>query len=396
MVNDGCDEWQHFFYKQKHYKTVKFEEVFNESSQLIMISGLRGVGKTNFLKNCIYHWANGLHWKNLNFVFYFEFNKINKLQSVSNMKQLIKKYYKNILKGYEISSFNATMFIIDGFDEFAYFEELNDNKSSNNTPIITVLGDISSSEYCKCVLSGNIATLIRYWGTIKDYKDPKIIQMMGLNVAGAKSILEDFSLSETLRTDLENLLTFSRKGAALLSIPLYLNAACSTLLSLSVKSVKTMTELETLIFLLFLQQNCKSKEPLQRVIQTKQQHILKVCRVAFILLDRGKKNISQNELGSVLDEDGFEPLGFIKKSVLSQQYQFVHFFIMKFCASVHLLFNVNTHEIITNGRLRNYLPFISGFIHRTEESFLSLICQLQKPLHKQTSWLTDIYGKINH
>ena len=331
----------------------------------------------------------------MNFIFYFEFNKINQLQNVSNVKQLIKKFYKNILKGYEISSFNETMFIIDGLDKFVYLEQSFNQKSSNNIHIVTALGDIFSSENCKCVLTGNVAAVTRYWGTIKDYRHTASMQILGFNNSGTKSFFEDLLLSNTLKADLEKLSTLSHNGAALLSVPLYLIAACSTLLTLSIESVKTITELQALIFLYFLQQNCKSKEPLQRLMQTNQQHILKVCKVAFTLLKKGKVNVSKKALVSVLDENGFEPLGFIKKSVLSQQYQFVHLFLIKFCASIHLLFNVTYREIIAHERLRNCLPLICGFVHCNEKSLLSLISQIKESLHKQTSLLINISGKFN-
>ena len=395
MLKDDFNEWEYFRHKQNSYKAINYEEVFDENSQLILISGPNGIGKTNFLQNCLYHWANGLHWKYLNFIFYFEFKKINKFPNVSNVKQLIKKFYKNILKEYELSSFNATMFIIDGLDEFVYLEELANNKCSNKIPIITAVGEMFNSENCKYVLSGNVATVMKYWGTIKDYRRVASMQILGLNSSGTKSFFEDLSLSKTLKSDIEKLSSLSHYAAALLSVPLYLKAVVATLLTLSIQSVKTMTELQTLIFLYFVQQNCKSKEPLQRLMQINQQHILKICEMAFTLLNSGKLKVSQKEFGSVLDENGFEPLGFIKKSVLSQQYQFVHLFLIEFCASVHLLFNINYQEIIANGKLRNCLPLISGFVHCNEDSFFSLICQLKESLHKQTSWLINISGKFN-
>ena len=395
MVNDDFNEWKYFCHKQNSYKAIKYEEIFHGNSRSIMISGPKGIGKTNFLQNCLYHWSNGLHWKDLNFIFYFEFNKFNKLENVTNMKQLIKKFYKNILNGYEISSFNATMLIIDGLDEFAYFEELVANKSSNTIPLITAINNAFSSENYKSVLCGNIASVMRYWGKFKGYKDAISMQVLGFNISGIKSFFEDLLLSKTLKTDLENIYTSSRNGEGLLSVPLYLKVACSTLLTLNIQSVKTMTELNTLIFLHFVLQNCKIKEPLQQLMQLNRQHILNACEVAFTLMSFGKVKVSQNELSLVLDENGFDPLGFVKKSIASQQYQFVHFILMKFCASVHLLFNVNLHEIVKNKRLRNCLPIISGFVHRKENSFLNLICELREPLHKPTFWLREIYGKKN-
>ena len=93
----------------------------------------------------------------------------------------------------------------------------------------------------------------------------------------------------------------------------------------------------------------------------------------------GTVNVSKTELCLVPYENGFEPLGFIKKPFINQQYQFVHLILTKFFASVHLLFNHNSQDTINNERLRNYLPFISGFVHRNKNSFLRLISKLKKP-----------------
>ena len=390
MVNDDFNEWEYFLHKRNSYKEIKYEEVFNENSQLVMISGPKGIGKTHFLQNCLYDWANGSHWKNFNFVFYFEFNKINKLKDVSSLKQLIMKFYKNILNGFEISSYKAIMYIIDGLEEFVYLEQLINPKFPNKIPIIKTLSDAFSSNNCKCVVSGNILSALRFWSTYKHYKGSANLMIVGLSVNGIKCLVENFLFSKALINDLEILSASSRRRAVLLSVPFYLKTVCSTSLKLNVRSLKTMTELQTLIFLHFLHQSCVNKKPLRQIIQTNKQHILKVCEVAFNLLDRGKVNLSQKYLRSVLDENGVEPLGLIKKCVLYQRYKFVHLFSMKFCASIHLLFNANCQKIINNKRLRNCLPTISGFVYCNKQSFLNLISQLEQPLQKSTSWLRDI------
>ena len=363
---------------------------------MILLSGISGIGKTYFQQKCLCYWANGLLWKNVQFVFYFQFKKINQFQNVSNVHELIKKFYKNILKGHQISSLKTLLFIFDGLDEFNSLEQLVNHISgtSNSIPIINALEDILRSQNSTCIFSGNVKAVMRYWGTIKDYKDVASIQIMGLSTRGSKSFFKDLSSSKTLKTDIKNLIKSSPFVRGLLSVPLYLKAACSALLNLNIQSLKTMTELQTLIFLHFLQQNSKSKESLCRIIEVNQQHILNVCELAFNMLDGGKVNVAQKELGAVLDENGLEPLGFIKKSNIDQQYEFVHAFLIKFCASVHLFFNVKSDEIIKNKKLHDCLPVISGLVHGKDGDVLSLISRLKESLHKQTVWLLDISGKL--
>ena len=50
MVNDDFNEWKYFCHNQNSYKAIKYEEVFHGNSRSIMISGPKGIGKTNFCK----------------------------------------------------------------------------------------------------------------------------------------------------------------------------------------------------------------------------------------------------------------------------------------------------------------------------------------------------------
>ena len=127
---------------------------------------------------------------------------------------------------------------------------------------------------------------MRYWSTIKDYKDAASMQILGLNIRGTKNFLEDLLLNKTLKTNLEKLSASSRKREALLSVPLYLKAACSTLITYD--------------------------EPLRRFMRINWQHILNVYKVAFTPMNSGTVNVSQTELSLVLDENGLNPLDLFK------------------------------------------------------------------------------------
>ena len=75
-------------------------------------------------------------------------------------------------------------------------------------------------------------------------------------------------------------------------------------------------------------------------------HILKICKLAFTMFGQKRMIVLKDELPSVLDKNDIERLGFIERSNLSHQHQFVHPLMMKFCASVHLLWYENF--LITN------------------------------------------------
>ena len=49
------------------------EEMTLQQPQLLLLSGIAGIGKVCFLQKCVYSWEKNLLWKNVDLVLYFEF-----------------------------------------------------------------------------------------------------------------------------------------------------------------------------------------------------------------------------------------------------------------------------------------------------------------------------------
>ena len=395
------DEWEYFVntLSNDNNELVAFEEMTLAQPQLLLLSGIAGIGKTCFLQKCLYCWAKNLLWQNVDIVLYFEFKKLNNLSHVSNPHEMINKFYKNILKGQDVmSSQMSVMFIIDGLDEFIHLEDLYNHISGNSStvPLVSTIMHVLSAKNIKFVLGGRVEAVMKYQSLIKGLKDILHIQIMGFSNLRIRKYYETNLISKTLRSNLQKFIKSSPFAKGILSIPFYLKAVCSTLsLCLDSYSLKTITELQTLIFLHFVQQMNKTNEPLYGFIQKNKGHILNVCKAAFNTLDEGKTIISKAELVTVVNDNGIKPFGFIVKSNVNQHYQFVHLFLMKFCASVYLYFFEDPQKVFNHERLRCCLPVACGLLNGNERNFLSLITQLQEPFHNHNFWLRDICSKQN-
>ena len=391
--SEQFNEWEFFVKKlsDESNKTMKFEEMSQlPQSQLLLLSGIAGIGKTFFLQKCVFCWAKGLIWKDVDFVFYFEFKKLNKFSHVSNPQDLVNKFYKNILNGQDIfSSTKNVMFLIDGLDEFIHLERLYSciSVNSSNLPIISTLMYVLSTRNVKCVLGGRVESVMKYQSLVKEREDILHIQIMGFSNLGKRNYY-----------GLQKFIAGSPIANALLSVPIYRRAAYSTL-SLYFDNysltccIKTMTELQASIFIHFLQQNNKTAEPLRQFMQENKLRILNICNVAFTMLEEGRVMVSETEQALILDDNGIEPFGFIVKSNLSHQYQFAHLFLMNFCASVYMYFYKNPEEVFKHKNLRSCLPVTCGLFYDDGKNFVSLISQLDEPCYKVKSWLRETCGK---
>ena len=121
MINDNLNEWEYHIDRKDSYKTITLDEVFAKELPLILISSIAGIGKTYHLQKCFIYWVRRLIWRNVNFIFYLEFKKLNLLQNV--LSDLIKIDLQKYIKRTQVSS-QTKMFVIDGLDEFIYLEEL--------------------------------------------------------------------------------------------------------------------------------------------------------------------------------------------------------------------------------------------------------------------------------
>ena len=284
-------------------------------------------------------------------------------------------------------------------DELINHNPLNPSKQCN---IVNVLADALDFQKHKCVVAGRVEAIFQYKSKVRECRDKLTIQIMGFNDNGINEYVERFGEGKEA---IKNVLKSSHIAKAMASVPFYLSAMCtvigSSILSDSC-SFFTMTELYCCIFIYFLQKHInRNNEPVYKMMEkeSSKQFILKVCKIAWHLFNKGKVVFSQKEIKAIvndIDKVEIDHLGFIEKveSQLGYQYQFVHLTLMEFCASIHAHINLSPGEIFSNKKLRSCLPMICGLKNESEKGFVRILANLKNSNEQRNSLLNAVISKF--
>ncbi|XP_065643317.1 NACHT, LRR and PYD domains-containing protein 6-like isoform X2 [Hydra vulgaris] len=173
-------EREKFLEKQMRYTPIPYRDIFTKEKSTILISGIAGIGKTWLLRKCLFDWSNGLIWNNVELVFYLECRRLNQYPNISSINELLNVFYKDIVKDFKFSNHTA-LFIIDGLDEFKYFNELINPCLTCNYPIVNALEEIQKY---KNVIAGRVYAIDQYQSISTEHSDKLTIQIMGFNENG--------------------------------------------------------------------------------------------------------------------------------------------------------------------------------------------------------------------
>ena len=370
-----------------------------------MISGIAGIGKTWLLRKCLLDWAEGNIWRNVDLVLHIECRKLNQHQTIDNIKELLKEFYKDVFQEWDVCKHFSILFVIDGLDEFAYLDELinhNPLNPSKQFNIVNALADALNIQKHKCVVAGRVEAILQYKSKVTECRDKLTIQIMGFNDNGINKYVERVGEGKEA---IKNVLKSSHIAKAMASVPFYLSAMC-TVIGLSTLSDSysffTMTELYSCIFIYFLQKHInKNNEPVYKMMEKEstKQFILKVCKIAWHLFNQGKVVFSQNEVKAIvndIDKIEIDHLGFIEKveSQLGIQYQFVHLTLMEFCASIYAHIYLNPDEILNNEKFRSCLSMICGLKNESKRGFVRFLANLKNSNEERNSLLIAVFGKF--
>ena len=398
-------EREFFLRRQMSYKPIKYYEVFSKEQPLLLISGIAGIGKTWLLRKCLLDWANGNIWRDVDLVLLLECRKLNQYQNIDNINELLKVFYKDMLKEWDVGKHFSILFVIDGLDEFAYLDELinhNPLNPSKQFNIVNALADALNIQKHKCIVAGRVEAILQYKSKVRECKDKLTIQIMGFNDNGINEYVERVGEGKEA---IKNVLKSSHIAKAMASVPFYLSAMCTVIGSSTFSdlcSFFTMTELYSCIFIYFLQKHInKNNEPVYKMMEkgSSKQFILKVCKIAWHLFNQGKVVFSQKEIKAIvndIDEIEIDHLGFIEKieSQLGIQYQFVHLTLMEFCASIHAHIILSPDEILSNKKLRSCLSMICGLKNESERGFFRFLANLKNSNEERNLLLNALISKF--
>nr|XP_047131320.1 protein NLRC5-like isoform X5 [Hydra vulgaris] len=394
-------ERNEFLKKQMSYTPIPYSKVFTQEKSVILISGIAGIGKTWLLRKCLLDWSNDLIWKNVELVFYLECRRINQYEDISNINDLLSFFYKDIISNFSIS-FHTTLFIIDGLDEFKYFNELSNPEIKCNYPIVNVLAEIQSYKH---LVAGRVYAIDQYQSIYTDRSDKLTIQIMGFNENGITNYVENHVIEEN-KEIVKATLKESPIAKAMASVPFYLSSMCKIISdskTINKNSFLTMTDLYANIFLYFLQKHIiKNNKMIYQIMEndSNKKYILNICKIAFELLVENKVIFSKEEFQTFVsgfDKNEGNFFGFIEKieTNLGCYYQFAHLTIMEFCASVYAYNCLSSDEIMTNRKLNSCLSMICGLSNASQNSLLKFLVNLN-PLKRSYGKPILLYSILEH
>ncbi|XP_073495407.1 NACHT, LRR and PYD domains-containing protein 3-like isoform X2 [Phyllobates terribilis] len=86
--------------------------------QMVMVSGVPGVGKTTLMQKFAYDWTRGDLYQRFSFVFFFKFRELNRLDKISLETLILHQYpYLEQQLGNILQDPEKLLFIFDGLDE---------------------------------------------------------------------------------------------------------------------------------------------------------------------------------------------------------------------------------------------------------------------------------------
>nr|XP_047131344.1 protein NLRC5-like isoform X6 [Hydra vulgaris] len=394
-------ERNEFLKKQMSYTPIPYSKVFTQEKSVILVSGIAGIGKTWLLRKCLLDWSNDLIWKNVELVFYLECRRINQYEDISNINDLLSFFYKDIISNFSIS-FHTTLFIIDGLDEFKYFNELSNPEIKCNYPIVNVLAEIQSYKH---LVAGRVYAIDQYQSLYTDRSDKLTIQIMGFNENGITNYVENHVIEEN-KEIVKATLKESPIAKAMASVPFYLSSMCKIISdskTINKNSFLTMTDLYANIFLYFLQKHIiKNNKMIYQIMEndSNKKYILNICKIAYELLVENKVIFSKEEFQTFVsgfDKNEGNFFGFIEKieTNLGCYYQFAHLTIMEFCASVYAYNCLSSDEIMTNKKLKSCLSMICGLSNASQNSFIKFLVNLN-PLKRSNGKPILLYSILEH
>lgn len=377
------------FHIQQHFSArgkYKITELLDDSSQITLLRGIGGIGKTFMMKTVALHWAQGRIWKDLQFIFFFSFRELNLFRGVSSFKELLQKKYSFLfhqLNVEEISGISEHILVIfDGFDEFVY---------ANNISVISKSCDHNSvNDVAKAVYDALIpyGTLLPGHKTIITTRPTTIsiirsafsesslreLDILGFDSSQVSQYIDLFIQNEThVSNMLKEKIEHSSHLKVMSTVPVYLWTLCSLFQEQNMFEVPTtITELFVWQLAIFLQRHYKTNisKALDNVfdiftISSMQQLIHGLSFVAHKMLLKGVILIDVSDLPEVIKAQNLEATGLISgmSTIYGKKYQFNHLMMQEFLTALYYFLSYeNIYDLTLNKNLKGCVPLAAGMM----------------------------------
>ncbi|XP_051781798.1 NACHT, LRR and PYD domains-containing protein 3-like [Erpetoichthys calabaricus] len=146
---------------------IWIEQLFRKSPvsvnpiNIIVVSGMVGIGKTTMIQKIMYDWARGTQYQRFAFVFLFKFKELNLLDNENetqmSLTKMIERHYKylsddplkDVLKNPE-----ALLFIFDGLEEYKHKLDFTQSQLCSNPDLEVPVHILVTSLVSRTLLKG--------------------------------------------------------------------------------------------------------------------------------------------------------------------------------------------------------------------------------------------------
>uniref|UniRef100_A0A8C4SZP1 Uncharacterized protein n=1 Tax=Erpetoichthys calabaricus TaxID=27687 RepID=A0A8C4SZP1_ERPCA len=146
---------------------IWIEQLFRKSPvslnpvNIIVVSGMAGIGKTTMIQKIMYDWARGTQYQRFAFVFLFKFRELNLLDNENetqmSLTKLIERHYKHLsndqLKDV-LKNPETLLFIFDGLDEYKKKLDFTQSQLCSNPDVEVPVHILVTSLVSRTLLKG--------------------------------------------------------------------------------------------------------------------------------------------------------------------------------------------------------------------------------------------------
>ncbi|KAM3920511.1 NACHT, LRR and PYD domains-containing protein 12-like, partial [Leptodactylus fuscus] len=376
--------------------------------QMVMVSGVPGVGKTTLMQKFVYDWVKGDLYQRFSFVFFFKFRELNRLDKVSLETMILHHYpyleeqLENILQDPE-----KLLFIFDGLDESNHTMDFTSRHLCSHPKQPEHCGQIVVSLVRKSLLTGCSVLMTSRptrLASIDCRVFQRIVEITGFLPEERQIYFETFFSNPELS---EKAFTYVKQNATLYTfcyLPSYCWIIC-TVLSRSFQTTssdqqvtllpRTVTQLFAIFVANILYNHSLEKSDAQKILWSigwMAQHGVMNHRVIFEKIDLDTFHVeNKSKLLSSFLMESEEPV----------TYSFLHLTLQEFfSALVHytdyspekLQKSLEEAKSYPDGRGEMFLRFLCGLSDSTTRSILTgyLDKQAAQASRDVITWLNNI------
>ncbi len=336
---------------------VKYEEVFKvSSSELIMLEGRPGSGKTTLGHKIVKDWANGKTLHGAQLVFLVVLREFNNSQAHS-LSDLLKMFYydeklKSVCQYIHDSNGENTVFVIDGLDEYRCQDkesnviyQLLDKKLLPLAMIIVSSRPSASKSVREDVLSKRIEVFGFSENEIMEYIDHFPFSSISSDCSNTTS-------SQSVQDSLKEYLHSHPNVMDMCYLPVHSAMICYLYDSESVSQFSTQTSIYEEFTRSLILRHLRTKHPqirlnsLQELKGEFQEYFNNICKLAYYMTVNSNQIITSDEVASYLGcKETFNDsncLGLltiyheIKNTGNTRTFYFLHLTLQEFLAAYYI------------------------------------------------------------